>query len=286
MTPLSRALGLAGLLAVWMGWAASPSAAEPAAPLSVNWTNHMLTVSGGRLKAPIPIWYLEAYCRPGSTDRAWDETVIGHATELISRSADGRELRLRDTLGDGVVVTHHIRAGQDEVRFSLEARNPGSEKSLAHWAQPCMRVDQFAGARRDDFHAVVPEYARKCFIFLDGTLRRLPTEPWALEARYTPGQVWAAPGVDRDDVNPRPLSALTPSNGIIGCFSADGETLVAMAWDSWQELFLGIIGCIHADFRLGGLAPGEMKRVEGRLYVMANDVPALLRRVERDLGAR
>ena len=47
-----------------------------------------------------------------------------------------------------------------------------------------------------------------------------------------------------------------------------------------QELFQGIITCIHADFRIGGLAPGETKRVRGVLYVMPNDIDALLKRYQ------
>src|SRR5438093_499137 len=66
-----------------------------------------------------------------------------------------------------------------------------------------------------------PEDCRpKCFILLDGKMERLPTAPWATEARYTPGQVWCPRHVPRTDVNPRPLSTLVPSNGLIGCFSA------------------------------------------------------------------
>jgi len=47
----------------------------------------------------------------------------------------------------------------------------------------------------------------------DGKLTRLPTSPWADKARYTPGQVYCPAGVDRNDVNPRPLS----SDGVSVC---------------------------------------------------------------------
>jgi hypothetical protein len=33
--------------------------------------------------------YLEAYCRPGSTDREWRETVIPHRVEFVEASRDG-----------------------------------------------------------------------------------------------------------------------------------------------------------------------------------------------------
>ena len=110
----------------------------------------------------------------------------------------------------------------------------------------------------------------------------MPTPQWALQARYIPGQVWAAPGVDRNDVNPRPLSPLTPGNGLIGCFSADESRIFAVAFEPYQELFQGVAVCLHSDFRLGGLQPGEVRRVQGRIYLVPNDVTALLARYERD----
>jgi hypothetical protein len=164
----------------------------------------------------------------------------------------------------------------------LVARNPTEKPSLAHWAQPCIRVDRFTGCPTDDARARVPEYARKCFVFLDGQLTRLPTSPWAEKARYIPGQVYRPTGVDRNDVNPRPLSELVPSNGLVGCFSADDRHIMAVAWDPYQELFLGVVTCIHSDFRIAGLGPGEQKSIRGKLYLVKADVPALVKRYERD----
>lgn len=252
--------------------------------LTITWRENMLSIGGGPLTEPVPIWYLEAYCRPGSTDREWDKTVISHKAELVATEEEGRRLRIRDVLTDGVVVEHTIVAGTNEVDFRLEAHNPTATASVVDWAQPCMRVDRFVGEGKDDFWTRVPAYAKKCFIFVGGDLTRLPTEPWADTARYTPGQVWSGPGVNRNDVNPRPLSKLIPSNGLIGCFSRDEKWILATAWEPWQELFLGVIGCIHSDFRIGGLAPGERKVVRGKVYVVEADVPALLARYRRDFS--
>jgi hypothetical protein len=260
----------------------SPAAA-PGGALTVRWEKNYLRVRGETVPGgEIVIHYLEAYCRAGSTDRDWRETVIGHETELVSAREDGSVLRLRDRLRDGAVVEHTITAGADEVDFRLVAHNPTRAESQAHWAQPCVRVDRFTGCPRDDARSPVPAYARKCFVFLDGTLTRLPTQPWADKARYTPGQVYCPRPVSRDDVNPRPLSRLVPSNGLVGCFSADERTILALAWEPYQELFQGVITCIHSDFRVGGLKPGETKRIRGKLYVVPADVPALVRRYERD----
>ncbi len=256
--------------------------ASDARPLVINWEKNMLTIAGPHLAGPVSIHYLEAYCRPGSTDRDWRETVIPHQAKLVSVSDDGRTIRLQDTLQDGVVVDHVITAGHDEVDFKLRAHNPTDVASQAHWAQPCIRVDQFTGCSRDDARVEVPQYARQCFLFIDDKLARLPTQPWATEARYIPGQVYCPAHVDRNDVNPRPLSELVPSNGLCGCFSADGKQIMAVAWEPYQEVFQGVITCIHNDFRLGGLKPGETKHVRGKIYFVDNDVPALLARFHHD----
>jgi hypothetical protein len=255
---------------------------DPAGPpgLTLAWADEMLTIRGEHLPGgEVKVWYLEAFCRPGSTDRDWDATVIPHRSELVHASPDGRRIRLRSTLDDGVVVDHIIEAGAEDVTFTLTARNPTDHPSQAHWAQPCIRVDRFTGV---EAKSASEEYLPKCFIFLDGKPAFLPTHPWATEARYTPGQVWCPKHVDRDDVNPRPLSTLIPSNGLIGCISADGKWLLATAWEPYQELFQGVIVCLHSDFRIGGLRPSESKRIRGRIYIMPNDLEALVRRYERD----
>lgn len=249
-------------------------------PLRLSWAKNMLTISGDAVPGGrIEVWYLEAFCRAGSTDREWGETVVPHTTELVS-AADDRIL-LRSKAADGLVLDHDIRAGADEVDFRLTAINPTGKRSEVHWAQPCMRVDRFVGlpsARSSE------AYLPKSFIFLDGRPSRLPTQPWAAKARYTPGQVWCPRNVPRDDVNPRPLSTLVPSNGLIGCYSADDKKILATAWEPYQELFQGIIVCLHSDFRLGGLQPGERKKIRGKIYVVDSDMDALVRRYKADFG--
>jgi hypothetical protein len=126
------------------------------------------------------------------------------------------------------------------------------------------------------------DYLPNCFLHVDGKPARMPIERWAKKARYTPGQVWCPRGVSRDDVNPRPLSSVVPSNGLIGCVSADGKELIATAWEPYQELFQGVIACLHSDFRIGGLQPGESKTIRGKIYLMPTDFSALLARYRRD----
>ena len=68
---------------------ASGREAEPtASPLVVGWADGYLTIGGAFPGREIRVLYLEAYCRPGSTDRDWGETVIGHTTEMLESSAD------------------------------------------------------------------------------------------------------------------------------------------------------------------------------------------------------
>ena len=238
---------------------------------------HSAKLPGGELR----VNYLEAYCRANSTDADWHKhTVITHRTTFISLSDDRTVLKLKDTIEDGVTVDHTITAKDDEVDFRLIAHNPGTKRSEAHWAQACPRLGEFTGFALDGPN--LDDYLPKCFIFLDGKLQRMPTPQWATQARMTPGQVWCPTNVPRTDVNPRPLSPLVPSNGLIGCFSGDERLIFATAWEPYQELFQGVVRCLHADFRLGGLQPGETKHIRGKIYLVPADVDALLKRYTTD----
>lgn len=252
-------------------------------PLEITWEKNFLTITADWMAAPVRVNYLEAYCRPGSTDRDWRETVIKHEAQLVSVSDDGRVIALRDRLADGVIVDHVITAGTDEVDFKITAHNPTQAESQAHWAQPCIRLDKFIGTPRDDERTEVPAYARKCFLFIDDKLTMLPTQPWATEARYVPGQVYAPAHVDRDDVNPRPLSTLVPSNGLCGCYSHDDKQIFAVWFEPYQEVFQGVISCMHTDFRIGGLKPGETKTIRGKMYVLPANPKQLVERYQKDV---
>jgi len=277
-----RANSIKQLLALFLGLALC---GEVRAAFTLSWNHDMLSIRGKDLPGgELKVWYLEAYCRPNCQTQDWvAHTVIGHSTELISASRDGSRLKLRCLLKDGVQVEHDIRAMKDGVRFELQARNPTRKTSEAHWAQPCIRVGEFTGLG-DPLNPRTYAYLRKSFVFRNGHPILMPTADWATEARYTPGQVWAAPGVPRSDVNPRPLSSWTPSNGLIGCFSSDNEWIMATAWDPYQELFQGVATCLHSDFRIAGLQPGETKKIKGRIYLIKGGVNELLKAYRRDFG--
>jgi hypothetical protein len=255
----------------------------------LSWHKNHLTISGPEVPGgKVVVWYLEAYCRSGSTDRDWRETVIPHRTEVIEADAGGKLLLLRCRLpakadgerdGEGVVVDHEIRAGRDEVSFRVLARNQGREYVDAVWVQPCIRVGDFTGRGQKG-------YIQRSFIFTEKGLMALDQLPRAEAALYRGGQVYVPAGVDRRDVNPRPISPAVPAKGLIGCFSRDGRKLLATAWEPYQELFQGVIVCLHSDFRLGGLKPGEVKEARGKIYLLENDVEGLVERYDRDFEGR
>lgn len=249
---------------------------EPPAPLKLAWADNLLSIDAPGLPGgPLKVNYLEAYCRAGSTDRDWRQTVIKHTTRVVSANADGRELALECHLADGVVVEHQIVARAGRVDFQLVARNPTEKTSEADWAQPCIRVAPFTGRTQQD-------YVPLCFVMVEGKVTPLPTEPWATKARYTPGQVYCPAGVNRNDVNPRPLSTIVPSHGLIGCFSGDGKWIMASAWEPYQELFQGVATCVHSDFRIGGLEPGKSKTIRGTIYLTRDSIASLVKQYERD----
>jgi len=261
----------------------SAQAAESPAGITLARDKHWLVIRGSQIPGgEIRINYIEAYCRPGSTDADWvKQTTIGHTAQLVSVSDDAKVMKLRDTLKDGVIVDHVITAGEDSVTFELTATNPTQKASEAHWGQPCVRLGVFTGfgpEKTKDDSAYLP----KCFIFLGGKLTRMPMADWATQARYTPGQVWAAPGVPRADVNPRPLAKATPSNGLIGCYSGDDKLIFATTWEPYQELFQGVARCLHSDFRIGGLAAGQTKKIRGKIYIVPADVEGLVKRYQKD----
>lgn len=251
--------------------------------LTIHHDGHFLEIRGDSIPAgPVRINYLEAYCRAGSTNADWvKHTVVPHTCRRLSPETDSKVIRLRDTLADGLEVDHTVTAHPDHIAFDLVAKNHTGRRSEAHWAQPCVRLGPFTGFGKD-FRGDLEDYLPKCFLFLEGKLTRMPTAPWALKARYTPGQVWVPKGIPREDANPRPLSPLIPSSGLIGCFSADENRILAMAWEPYQELFQGVARCLHSDFRLGGLEPGAVRQIKGRLYIVPNDIPALLKRYQAD----
>lgn len=252
-------------------------------PFRLSWHKNMLTIHGDKLPGgTMSVWYIESYCRNNAHLTDWNaHTVIKHTTELVSARRDSSELVLRCTLADGVTVDHRITVDDDGINFRLTARNRTRKPSEVSWAQPCVRVGAFTGLG-DPKQQQTDAYLRKSFIFQDGWLATLPTARWATAARYTPGQVWAAPGIDSLDVNPRPFNPSPTDNGLIGCFSADDKFLFATAWQPYHELFQGVITCLHSDFSIGGLQPKETKRIRGKIYIVPNDVPALLQRYARD----
>ena len=250
-----------------------------ASALEVSWTNNLLTVAGADLPGgKLNVWYLEAFCRSGAHTQAWEKTTLPHRTTLVTNEHN-RVLRFRTLVQTNVEVTHVVTAGGDEIDFRFTLSNHGAQHIDLQWFQPaCIRVEKFTGDAQSN-------YTAKSFIFSERGLTTLADTRRTEDALYRGGQVYVMPGVNTNDANPRPLSLDRPVNGLIGCFSADGRQLLATASDTTHELFEGVYVCLHSDPRVGGLKAGETKTIHAKLYVLTNDVPALLRRYERDFPA-
>ena len=59
------------------GWAGTPlMGGEVDRALSLSWDKNLLTIHGRHLPGgTVVVWYIEAFCRPDSSHRAWNETV-------------------------------------------------------------------------------------------------------------------------------------------------------------------------------------------------------------------
>jgi hypothetical protein len=246
--------------------------------LEISWTNNLLTVTGTNLPGgKLEVWYLEAFCRSGAHHRNWNQTTLPHKTTLLTNE-NNHVLRFKTTVQPSIEVNHAVTTSEDELDIRFTMKNSGSEDVDVQWFQPaCIRVEKFTGA-------VQSNYIAKSFIFTERGLTTLDQTRRTEEAVYRGGQVYVIPGVSANDANPRPLCFDRPINGLIGCFSADGKQLLATASDRTHELFEGVYVCLHSDPRIDGLKAGESKTLHAKLYVMTNDVPALLRRYTEDFS--
>ena len=235
----------------------------------------MLTVTGAKLPGKtMDIWHLEAFCRSNSTHQNWGKTTIPHKTELML--ARPKLVRFHTLVSTNVQVFHQVKVTDDGLEFNYELRNVGTTPVDLEWFQPaCIRVGRFTGLNQSN-------YISRSFIFTEQGLTTLDKTRRREEAIYRGGQVYVPNGINLNDVNPRPISETKPVNGLIGCFSADGQYLLATASDQTQELFEGVNVCLHSDPRVGGLKPGETKKVRSKLYFMRNDPEALLRKYRQD----
>jgi hypothetical protein len=244
--------------------------------LTISWTNNLLTVSAPELPGKtMDVWYLEAFCKKGSTHQDWGKTTIPHKTTLLEADPGGKRLNFRTTIGS-VEMIHTLRAGADEIDIAYELTNRGPEASPIEWFQPaCIRVERFTGC-------VQSNYTAKSFIFTARGLTALDQTHRTQDAVYRGGQVYVPKGINLEDVNPRPLCQDAPVNGLIGSFSQDNRWILATAFDQTHELFEGVYVCLHSDPHVGGLAPNETKKIHGKIYFVKNDVPALLARYKKD----
>lgn len=254
-----------------------PCWARGAEPMQVGWTNRILTVRSAHLpQGRLEILYLEAFLRPGANQREWGKTVMPHRTRLVETNAAGTLLRFETRVEPSMLVLHEVRSGSDELEFTFELRNEGLARSEVQWFQPaCIRVDGFTGRDQKGYTARSFVYTAAGRTFLDRLDR---TE----EALYRGGQVFLPSWTRETDANPRPVAKNRLVNGLIGCVSADDRWILATASSRTHELFEGVYVCLHSDPLIDGLAPGEVKRIRQKVYLVPNDPDALLKRYQRD----
>lgn len=249
-----------------LGWAQA---------LSISWTNNVLTVSDQRIAGgKLEIWYLEAFCHSGAAGRDWRQTTLPHKTTLVR--ADARHLEFQTQVEPSVRVRHQIQANDDSLDLTFELTNTGQSPVDLQWFEPaCIRVAGFTGCDQ-------ASYISRSFIFTESGLTTLDKLRRTTNALYRGGQVYLPAGVLPADANPRPVCLDHPINGLIGCFSQDGKWLLATASDHTHELFEGVYVCLHSDPRVDALRPGEVKKARAKIYILPNDIPALLRRYKLD----
>ena len=247
----------------------------------LSWTNNLLTFHDARLPGGrLEVWYLEAFLQPGAHDRDWNETRLPHRTELVHATPDGQELRFKTRLEPSVVVLHEVRIESDGLDLRFLLSNEGTDAVPLQWFQPaCIRVAEFTGCGQSN-------YTRKSFVFTSKGRTTLDRMRRTEKARYLGGQVYLPPWTAVADANPRPISSDRIASGLIGCVSADGKWILATASDQTHELFEGVYVCLHSDPLIGGLKPGESKRIRQKLYLVPNDVEDLVRKYRRDFPTR
>jgi len=87
----------------------------------------------------VETWYLEAFCRRGTTDRDWLQSIIPFESQPVAADPDGRWVKLRHIVAGKVVIDHEIRAGRDEVDLRMTITNRSDQFVDVDWTQPCMR---------------------------------------------------------------------------------------------------------------------------------------------------
>lgn len=283
MSPLRASRGLSVVFGTFrllittclLGVGFEVGAASPLA--SLNWTNNTLTVDfPGLPGGPLQIFYLEAFLKPGANTRSWGETKLSHTTRLLESAKEGRLLRFKTRVEPSIDVLHEVESVEDGLWMNFEFRNTADSASDIQWFQPaCIRVDGFTA--RDQ-----KGYTARSFIFTTSGLSILDALQRRTDALYRGGQVYVPAGVASSDANPRPICRDRPVNGLIGCYSNDGRWLLAVASDRTHELFEGVYVCLHSDPHIGGLKAREVKRLRQKLYLVPNDVDALLTRYRKD----
>ena len=172
--------------------------------------------------------------------------------------------------------------GPGRGRFPRGRDQPDRRReSQAHWAQPCIRVDRYAGvktrARRRR-----PTCPAASSTSTAGR-SRMPTTPWATTARLHARAGLVPRGRQPRRRQPPAAELDRPVQRADRLLLGRRQELLATAWEPYQELFQGVIVCLHSDFRIGGLKPGAVQDDPGQDLPDAGRSPgARWRRYRRD----
>src|SRR5262245_16442659 len=75
--------------------ATSPNSSPPAHDLQLDWKENRLALLSPQLPGgKVEVWYLEAFCRRGSTERKWEETVLPQQTTRLEGPGPAARIRL------------------------------------------------------------------------------------------------------------------------------------------------------------------------------------------------
>ena len=124
------------------------------------WDKEILTIRGDHLPGgALEVWYIEAFCRPG-LDALATGIQDGYPPQNRTGRTDPRTAA-RSSCGlawktGSSSIMRSAPAAMKSI-FNVVATNPGSvRKSLAHWAQPCIRVNRYAGTKLEHNSRDVP----------------------------------------------------------------------------------------------------------------------------------
>jgi len=261
---------------------------------------------------------------PNAPDFTCDSWCYESAVDFIgARALEGGRIELRHRVRDhpAVILVTTVTPERGAVEFlaraELENGAQGEVPSDLLAPNMCWQLKRARGfASAPDPY---PEFVKRCFIFtkngrafLDHTTRKQIPCRAADDAYNNPPwvQMYLPEGMPTPEVGPTSWADYSPDRytvPIIGAVSRDGKWLAALASDSAKLMCQAWHDCMHnsaewapagggggssserhtrARARCAGAPPGLCHVWRLRVYVMANDAQALLKRAGGDFALK